>query len=690
MANYRKQFNFRNGVQVDDDNLVVSPTGLVGIGTTIPTELLDVRGDVKVSGALTATTLRGQGLEISGTATIESLALNQSITGSGVSVGAGIITATDPTGVVTYYGDGGRLLNLPTSQWLDVDVGLGFTSIYNIGYVGVSTDDPRFSLQIGGSNDPSNLSHGVGIHSSGDILATGIVTATKFIGIGSDLTLLDGSNIGLGTVSNDRLPVLLNSKMPADISVSGIITASSGFVGDVTGNLTGNVTGNVVGILTGDVTGTASTALSLSGTPDITVGLTTTGNLSAQNIGGVAIGVTEIATVRLNVTGISTSEELVVGSGTTTVYISSTGNIGIGSTLPTKPLEIISTGISEIELVGSESRIVLAERKPTGIGIGDSAGVIRFGNGFKNFELLNFDSGDFNCYIHAGAAGIDTGAFRWVYGQDNSTRMSLTYDGNLGIGITDPTDALHVVGTSTFTGAANFASDVTITGSLNVTSITLPSIISSNINATSGVSTFNDIKTIGNVIVGSGQSVGIGSEYPRFEIDASGKDGVFGKIGIGLSYIDDNGNYINDVAATLQNAGESILSGGVGIGTIDSNKFLGSSDSSSSFDSRTTREANLKVFGSFDIENGEASFVNTPIIGDELTRLGIGTADPRSVADFSRAGYLIPNKIASFMILPRVTGAERVGLQTVEGAVIFNTSDSKFQGFDGTTWHDLH
>ena len=38
MANIRKQFNFRNGVQVDNDNLVVSPTGLVGIGTTVPTE----------------------------------------------------------------------------------------------------------------------------------------------------------------------------------------------------------------------------------------------------------------------------------------------------------------------------------------------------------------------------------------------------------------------------------------------------------------------------------------------------------------------------------------------------------------------------------------------------------------------------------------------------------------------------
>ena len=38
MANIRKSFNFRNGVQVDNDNFVVNANGLVGIGTSIPTE----------------------------------------------------------------------------------------------------------------------------------------------------------------------------------------------------------------------------------------------------------------------------------------------------------------------------------------------------------------------------------------------------------------------------------------------------------------------------------------------------------------------------------------------------------------------------------------------------------------------------------------------------------------------------
>ena len=50
MANFKKSFNFRNGVQVDNDNFVVNSNGLVGIGTSVPTEALDVIGNVDVDG----------------------------------------------------------------------------------------------------------------------------------------------------------------------------------------------------------------------------------------------------------------------------------------------------------------------------------------------------------------------------------------------------------------------------------------------------------------------------------------------------------------------------------------------------------------------------------------------------------------------------------------------------------------
>ena len=182
MANIRKQFNFRNGVQVDDDNLIVTSTGLVGIGTSIPTESLDVRGNAKISGLATAGQISTPDLTAV-SATITNLTLSSSIIGSGVSVGNGIVTATDASGIVTYYGDGRYLQGLPTSQWLDVDVGLGFTSIYAQGNVGVGTVDPRFTFQVGGNADNTlvGFTSGVGISSLGNVLITGVTTSGTFV-----------------------------------------------------------------------------------------------------------------------------------------------------------------------------------------------------------------------------------------------------------------------------------------------------------------------------------------------------------------------------------------------------------------------------------------------------------------------------------------------------------------------------
>ena len=167
MANIRKTFNFREGVKVDDSVLVVAGSR-VGIGSTIPTKTLDVKGDAVFTGQVTPSTLI-----VSGVSTFSDVKIGTGIT---IESSSGIITANK------FYGDASTLSNIPTTQWIDTDVGLGFTSIYNSGNVGVGTTDPRFTMQIG--SDPRTVGkEGVGIDGvNGNIRSSGIITATSFVG----------------------------------------------------------------------------------------------------------------------------------------------------------------------------------------------------------------------------------------------------------------------------------------------------------------------------------------------------------------------------------------------------------------------------------------------------------------------------------------------------------------------------
>ena len=341
MANYNKQFNFRNGVQVDDDNLVVNAVGLVGIGTTVPTENLDVRGNAKISGFSSATSTFTELLTVNDSAGIGTINLGTELIGAGVSIRNGIVTAADSnTGIVTFYGDARFLQGMPTSQWIDIDAGLGFTSIYNRGFVGVATDDPRFTLQIGGVTETTlaGFGTGVGISSVGNVLISGITTSGTFVGIGSELQDLDANRITYGTIGTERLPIVPNDRLPSDLIFTGVITAT-------------RFDGDVVGGLTGDVTGTASTALSLSGVPNIVVGILTANAVAASSfIGGITGDVTGnltgTATTAASLTSTADVDiaDLTVGVATVSTTLVADGNVGIGTSVPGTDLMVKREG----------------------------------------------------------------------------------------------------------------------------------------------------------------------------------------------------------------------------------------------------------------------------------------------------------------------------------------------------------
>ena len=541
MANIRKQFNFRNGVQVDDDNLIVSSTGLVGIGTSIPTQTLDVRGDVSVTGFATANELRAPTLNISGNATIGSLEID-SVVASGVSIGQGIIRHS-AAGVVTYYGDGGSLQNLPTSQWVDTDVGLGFTSIYAQGNVGVGTTDPRDTFQIGGNNKTNSFfEEGVRINDRGNVVITGLTTSGGFTGVGQSITQLNADNIATGTIATARVPQLSNANIPNSLNLTGDIEAQSGFIGD----LTGTVTGNLVGI--------ATTARDL----------------------------TSDARVSIDDLVASTST---VGTSTVTTRLISTGDVGIG----TENFDVVSdlhvrkgVGISSI-LVSSDDDLARVTVSRTGV-TSNTSGSIQFGNpsnlypysGYEDFDILNEGVGNVNTYLHYGFAGINTGNFNWFYGQNPADPlMVLTYEGRLGIGLTTPTRRLDVggdasvasdlnVGANVSVGQSITAFDLFVTNSADIAGLDLDDVVrdGENVNALSGISTFNNVQLLGELTVAS--NIGIGTLAPAtsfqlgngeastnifvdgisigstvrqdgIEIDAFRSDAIFNGVGIGTT-----------------------------------------------------------------------------------------------------------------------------------------------------------
>ena len=314
-----------------------------------------MEGNAKIVGLASCNSIFTPSLEAT-SATIDNITLDTSgsIIGGGVSIVAGVVTGSG-TGVATYFGDGGNLLNLPTSQWVDVDSGFGYTSIYAAGNVGVGTTLPAFTFQVAGNQDLSvaGFAAGVGISSDGDVLITGVTTSSKFVGIGSDLTLLNADNVSSGTLSTSRLPVISSYILDSNQSL-GIVTVTK-FEADTvdTGDLIVTQGATIGSGLTvsGTLVATATTAQGLTGTPDITVAAVTATTITANSVNvslastftnGITGDVTGTATTAQNLTtdaGVDIND-LTVGVATVSTRLVADTEVGIGTTAPPDKLSI--------------------------------------------------------------------------------------------------------------------------------------------------------------------------------------------------------------------------------------------------------------------------------------------------------------------------------------------------------------
>ena len=738
MASINKSFNFRHGVQVDDKDFTVRGS-LVGIGTTVPTEKLDVRGNAVVSGFTSSVYLN-----VSGVSTFVGH-VNASTVGASGSITAAYL-----------YGDGSNLTQLPTSQWVDVDVGLGYTSIYNNGgNVGVGTTDPRHSMQVGG--DPTFGSTGVGIHSAGNVHATGVVTATKFVGE------LDSASLDTN---------------PSGITVTGVATAAS-FSGNVVGNITGDVTGNV------NATSLDTSTLSVTGISTFA---------DAINLNGT-IGINSDATLPTNV-------KIKVGTGLTVrfdgTHIQYGNNSNVFHTIENSgQREGWSSKVSGVwvpQFRIHHNSAVESYYANGGIRLSTS------GVGVTVYDQLDVTNVNVSGIITSPSfIGPVTGAVTGNVTGDLTGDVTAN-----GIGVT----SLNVSGVSTFTGNANFSGNIDVDGLTELddvqvagaSSITGAVIVGGNIRGDGklgiGTSPQTDIQVqnatesaivLGrsHLVTGTNASIRFGTSNASFPYSAHtpesldiinygkgnvnfyleagttglGTGGFYwhrrtsfdqlmaltygGQLGIGVtvpdntlhvvgtSTITDNAWFGNNVTVKSNLSVVGVLTAGslvvpniiteltgnvnatTGVSTFKGLKTTGQvsfaaitgSSNDAGVGIGTTASGNALTVGTSPASNGQSFFTlggrlclnsNTimPAVNLDVRSgraifqvIGVGNTNPDAGADFGNCGYTT----SRHMILPKVTTTQRNALNAVtNGSIIYNTSTNKFQGRANGAWVDLH
>jgi hypothetical protein len=249
--------------------------------------------------------------------------------------------------------------------------------------------------------------------------------------------------------------------------------------------------------------------------------------------------------------------------------------------------------------------------------------------------------------------------------------MTLTYGGRLGIAKTNPDNTLHVVGTSTVTGNAFFGGNVEIPNTLTVGSGANKAVLGGsggvlanvNLNNTSGITTLSQLNVTGV------SSVGIGLTTPAVGLDARGQTGFFSRIGI---------------LTTSPNFDPRLYVGGtvgitekVGIGTTAP---LGQINDPAN---GTLNAGALQVFG-------QANIYNNNLIIRGIGAVGINSDLPIGPIDLRFAN--LTASLRGVFYPPVLTTAQRNAItpaSVAAGAIIFNSSTGKHQGYDGSAWNDF-
>ena len=524
-SNYKTVINFRDGIQVDTDDLI-SNNGLVGIGSTIPRQQLDVRGNIIVSENSEFNNVKVTGITSFqndvAVSSGSSVGIGTTVPEAAFQVGIGTTGFTvDEQGNVTaveYFGSGANLTNIPASVWTNPGAG---NTIFTLKDVGIGTEQPRGGADFGvGYEILMDAESGIGTFE-------GIVT--------KNITVLNQTGAGQGNVE-------------AEVGTFSTITATS--------NITGSLIGNA------DTATLATNAQGLTDVPDIIVSSIVSG-------GGTFSNLTEFESIQVS-GGITASNGIVTAttfSGTATTSLNAAIAYGIGGDPDIQVDSVDINGTAPTFLRGAGVSTVGEDlRVGNFLGVGNTISAVGDAGGF--IGTVRVHNGDL---ILGGSISIG-GSLVGTVELGSTQNINVL---NVGAG-------LSVAGISTFQGTVTGGADFNVTGT--VTAGELDATDSSNIG---GGQTIGSGLVVGNTVAGSdirvlnGGGLIIGSGI-TMNGSITGADGITATGAIsggnitGASIVGTNLNVAGISTLGSANCSNLSIAGGLnvtGIGTISTGQI---------------------------------------------------------------------------------------------------------------------
>jgi hypothetical protein len=511
----------------------LAANGNVGIGTTTPSNTLQVAGGVTAtsftgsfSGSVSAPGSTTQIVYNSGGA----LAADSGLVYSGSRVGIGISSPSYKLDVDGDIRSGGsdplvilqpnsgtyaflQKLNASNGDFLRLYDGTDYSMFWKNTNVGIGTSNPSAKLQT----VSSGLGDGGGIRitnsgAGGDdyrIWPTATVNgegAGKLIfsnNGGNVLTLTSSGNVGIGTINpTGKLTISQNnSGGVAALTFTEDESTIQGSSANTKILIGGNLSLNAASTWIAGTNGSERMRITSGG--NVGIGTTSPGQKLTLINGTFQIGGTSTFSDNIEIGRVGSDNNMAFATGgTERMRITSTGNVGIGTTSPTSQFHIYNNNTYSAANINETTGSLMAFKIRTRAGVD------------TNIVMGAFDS------TQAGLQVVDINASASTQGF-----LINPYGGNVGIGVTSPTYNLEVSGSGYISGSLTVAGTITAQ-KLNVQQITSSVIYSSGSNIF-GNSLANTQTFTGSLqVTGSTHyllgNVGIGTTSPNRILDVNG------------------------------------------------------------------------------------------------------------------------------------------------------------------------